>query len=285
MTTENSRIKSIIESLIFVSETPLPLAKIRAVLDDMPTRELKQILDEMKDESRSDGRGVYLDEVASGYQYRTNPENADWIKRLVEQKPTRLSKAALETLAIVAYNQPITKPEVENIRGVDSTSAVGMLVEKKLVRILGRKDVPGKPLIYGTTSEFLEIFNLMDLSSLPTLKEIESLGSEDAEEFRMVGDPAPDGEEDRQLELMPEGAPDDENAAGVESAIEIEPDGDGDDDAKEPHADGDDETDDDEFEDDDEFADDDDDEDEDEDENEDGADTGDGDADDGPEED
>lgn len=276
MTTENSRIKSIIESLIFVSETPLPLAKIRAVLDDMPTRELKQILDEMKDASRSDERGIYLDEVASGYQYRTNPENADWIKRLVEQKPTRLSKAALETLAIIAYNQPITKPEVENIRGVDSTSAVGMLVEKKLVRILGRKDVPGKPLIYGTTAEFLEIFNLMDLSSLPTLKEIESLGAEDTDEFRMVGDPAPDGEEDRQLVLMPEGAPDDQNAAGVESAIEIEPDGDEDDDAKGPHADGDEETDDDEFEDDD---------DDDHDENEDGGDTDDGDADDGPEED
>ncbi len=272
MTTENSRIKSIIESLIFVSDAPLPLAKIRAVLDDMPTRELKQILDEMKDESRTDGRGIYLDEVASGYQYRTNPENADWIKRLVEQKPTRLSKAALETLAIIAYNQPITKPEIENIRGVDSTSAVGMLVEKKLVRILGRKDVPGKPLIYGTTQEFLEIFNLMNLSSLPTLKEIESLGEDDTDEFRKVGDPAPDGEDERQLELIPDADPEsgDEPSGGesAENGDTVE--------SLDPEEELEDE---DEFEDDDEFEGDEEDDEEDDDESDDG------DADDGTKED
>jgi segregation and condensation protein B len=193
-TADDSRLRSIIESLIFVSDAPLPTAKIRAVLEGISQKDLKRVIDDLKESYLREDRGIYLEEVASGLQFRTKSDNSEWVARLVEQKPQRLSKAALEVLAIVAYNQPITKPEIENIRGVDSGSALNLLLERRLVRILGRKDVPGRPLLYGTTQEFLEIFNLKDLSSLPTLKEIESLADDDLDGFRPEGDPAPDGQ-------------------------------------------------------------------------------------------
>ncbi len=175
MSLERSRIKSIIESLIFVSSEPLPFAKIKALLEGVPTNDLKSVLGELQADCLAFDRGVYLEEVAMGYQFRTNPENTDWIMALVETKPRRFSKASLETIAIIAYNQPITRPEIENIRGVDSSSAVNLLLERRIVKIVGRKDVPGKPFLFGTTKEFLELFNLKELSSLPTLQEIENL--------------------------------------------------------------------------------------------------------------
>ncbi|MEJ2657077.1 MAG: SMC-Scp complex subunit ScpB, partial [Desulfobacterales bacterium] len=111
-------------------------------------------------------------EVAGGYQLRTRPEYREWIKRLVQPKPLRLSKAALETLAIIAYKQPIIRNDIENIRGVSCGGILRMLLERKLVRILGRKAIPGRPLVYATTKQFLEVFELKNLEDLPTPKEI-----------------------------------------------------------------------------------------------------------------
>lgn len=120
-------------------------------------------------------------EVAGGYQFRTRPEYTEWIRQLMRPAPARISKAALETLAIIAYKQPIIRNDIERIRGVDSGGVIRMLLERKLIRILGRKEIPGRPLIYATTKQFLEAFELKDLKDLPTPKEIDDLGKPSSE--------------------------------------------------------------------------------------------------------
>jgi len=183
MAIELERIRSIVESLIFVSETPISFRKIRTILEGVPTKDLKTVLDGLVEEYRTGKRGVIIDLVAEGYQMRTPPENQEWVKMLVQYKPVRLSKAALETLAIIAYRQPVTKTEVEKIRGVDCASGIAKLMELNLLKILGRQEIPGRPFIYGTTPEFLEVFNLSSLEDLPSLKEIEELDPKDVEAF------------------------------------------------------------------------------------------------------
>ncbi len=173
MSVDNLRIKGICEALIFVSEEALPFRKIHAVLEGVSAPDLRNILKKLVEEWRGREGGIELLEVGEGYQFRTRPENTEWIKMLIQFKPARLSKAALETLAIIAYNQPTTKPDLENIRGVDCSSSLSQLLEKGLIKILGRKEGPGKPFIYGTTRKFLEVMGLKDLSALPTLREIE----------------------------------------------------------------------------------------------------------------
>lgn len=173
MTIDRDRLKSICEALIFVSEEALPFRKINAVLEGVGAPELRDVLSELMEQWQQQDCGIILVEVAEGYQFRTRPENTEWIKMLIKYKPSRLSKPALETLAIIAYNQPATKPEIEAIRGVDCSSSLSQLLEKGLIKIMGRKEVPGKPFIYGTTRKFLEVMGLKDLAALPTLKEIE----------------------------------------------------------------------------------------------------------------
>jgi segregation and condensation protein B len=118
---------------------------------------------------------VRLVEVAGGYQLRTPKENADWVKKFLGGRPARMGRATLETLAIIAYRQPVTKAEIEAIRGVDVDGVVNTLMERNLIRPVGRKDVPGRPFLFGTTAEFLQLFNLKDLSELPTLKELDQI--------------------------------------------------------------------------------------------------------------
>jgi len=120
-------------------------------------------------------RGVRLVEVAGGYQLRTPKENADWVKKFLGGRPARMGRATLETLAIIAYRQPVTKAEIEAIRGVDVDGVVNTLMERSLIRAVGRKDVPGRPFLFGTTAEFLQLFNMKDLSELPTLKELDEI--------------------------------------------------------------------------------------------------------------
>jgi segregation and condensation protein B len=167
--------KAIIEALILASEAPLGLEKICAVLPELEKGEARKILEELIVEYNERAGGICLQEVAGGFQFRTRPEWSQWIKKLKGTKPPSLSASALETLAIVAYRQPLVKSEIESIRGVDAGHALKVLLEKKLLRIVGRKDVPGKPIIYGTTKKFLEVFNLKDLSELPTLRELKEL--------------------------------------------------------------------------------------------------------------
>ncbi len=177
--TEN--IKNIIESLLFVSEIPLTIDRIKSIISTEDTKEIRSALKQLADEYESRGGGFYLGEVAGGFQIRTRPEYNDCIKRLIQPNPPRLSKAALETLAIIAYRQPVIRSDIEHIRGVDSGGVLRLLLERKFIRILGRKEIPGRPLIYATTKEFLQIFDLKDLKDLPTLKEIDAFGNPAAE--------------------------------------------------------------------------------------------------------
>jgi segregation and condensation protein B len=170
---------AIIEALIFASEAPLAVERIAEVLADTERTEIVSLLEQLAKDYEARGSGICLSEVAGGYQFRTRAELAPWLRKLKAGRPGMLSPAAMETLAVVAYRQPIVKSEVDKIRGVDASGALKGLLEKRIVRIVGRKDVPGKPIIYGTTRKFLEIFNLKDLSELPTLRELKDLAPED----------------------------------------------------------------------------------------------------------
>ena len=173
---EDAQLKEVLEALIFVSETPLTLDRMKEVLGGVSKRDLQRLLAEIMEEDRKSGRGIHLVEVAEGFQFRTRPEHADWVRRLKKTKSTALSQPSLETLAIIAYRQPVVRMDIERIRGVDSGGVLRNLLEKKLIKIIGKKDVPGKPLVYGTSKKFLEVFGLKDLADLPTLKDLESLG-------------------------------------------------------------------------------------------------------------
>jgi len=170
-------IKYIIESLLFVADEPLPVDRIKKILIQVETGEIRETMAELTAEYEARGGGFYLDEVAGGYQIRTRPQYTDWIKKLIQPKPLRLSKPALETLVIIAYKQPIIRSDIEHLRGVDCGGVIRVLLERKLIRVLGRKEIAGRPLIYATTKRFLEIFDLKNLRDLPTPKEIEELAA------------------------------------------------------------------------------------------------------------
>lgn len=169
-------LKNIVESLLFVAEEPLGPERLRKILEPAEAGAIAEAIAALRAEYAARQGGFYLAEVAGGYQFRTRPEHTSWIRRLVEPKPVRLSKAALETLAIIAYKQPIIRSDVEHIRGVDCGGVLRQLLERKLIRVLGRKEIAGRPLIYATTRKFLETFDLKDLRDLPTPKEIEEFG-------------------------------------------------------------------------------------------------------------
>lgn len=172
---ERDEIKSIIESLLFVAEGPQSVQRFCEVLDGVERNLICEIFAELRQELEEGSRGIRLVEVAGGYQLRTAKANADWVKKFLGGRPARMGRATLETLAIIAYRQPITRAEIEAIRGVDVDGVVTTLLERDLIRAVARKDVPGRPFLYGTTPEFLQFFNLKDLSQLPTLKEMEEI--------------------------------------------------------------------------------------------------------------
>jgi len=170
-------LKHIIESLLFVAEEPLTVDKIKKITAQADSKEINDTLAALSAEYEARQGGFYLDEVAGGYQIRTRPEYNEWIRKLIQPRPLRLSKAALETLVIIAYKQPIIRSDVEHLRGVDCGGVLRVLLERKLVRVLGRREIAGRPLIYATTKHFLEVFGLKNLRDLPTPKEIEELGA------------------------------------------------------------------------------------------------------------
>jgi len=170
-------IKNIIESLLFVSEEPLTIDRFKTIISGTETKDLREALEDLKADYEARQGGFFLNQVAGGYQIRTRPEYMEWIKRLLQPKPMRLSKPALETLAIIAYKQPVIRSDVEHIRGVDCGGVLRVLLERKFIRVLGRREIAGRPLIYATTKRFLEVFDLKNLKDLPTPKEIEEFGS------------------------------------------------------------------------------------------------------------
>ncbi|MEJ2586310.1 MAG: SMC-Scp complex subunit ScpB [Deltaproteobacteria bacterium] len=172
-----SSLKLIIEALLFASESPLTAREIHNCLPDASVSDIKAALNELQAEYEDMNRSFALKEVAQGYQIRTKSQYAPHVLKMIRSSPARLSRAAMETLAIIAYKQPIIRQEVERFRGVDVGGILRTLLEKGLIRIVGRKDLPGRPLIYGTTRRFLEVFDLKDLQSLPKLTEIEEFES------------------------------------------------------------------------------------------------------------
>jgi len=170
---QREQLKAIIECLIFTSEIPITVDKIRNVVEDISKKEIKELIEELMEEYQNQDRGIFIREVAHGYQFCTKSEYSLWVQKFRKTKPYHLSQAVLETLAIITYKQPVTKAEVEAIRGVDCSGVVKSLMDKKLVTILGKKDVIGKPFLYGTTPKFLEVFGLDKLANLPTIEAIE----------------------------------------------------------------------------------------------------------------
>lgn len=185
---------AILEALLFVSGEPLPLARLASTIGTVSKAEVQQALNNLREQLAHDGRGIQLVQVAGGYRLATKADCAPWLKRLEKAKTAqRLSRSALESLAIIAYKQPLVRAEVEEIRGVETSGVIRTLLERKLVRIVGRKEVPGRPIMYGTTKYFLEHFGLQDLSQLPPLREFKELGEAEQamlpiEEVTIVGE-------------------------------------------------------------------------------------------------
>ncbi len=174
------RIERIIESVLFAAAVPVSLRRLVEILEGPSAKEVQAALGRLQRQYAPGQRGIHVQEVAGGYQLRTARENAEWVRAVFRDKPARLGRAALETLAIVAYKQPVTRTEVEAIRGVDVDGVLATLLARRLIKICGRKEAVGRPLLYATTPEFLETFGLKDLNDLPSLKEL---------------GPAPDGED------------------------------------------------------------------------------------------
>ncbi|MBI3312444.1 MAG: SMC-Scp complex subunit ScpB [Candidatus Omnitrophica bacterium] len=163
--------KRVIEGMLFVTGEPVSLKRLKEVLDEMDHAAVRQLLTQLNDDYVQTQRALRVQEVAGGYQLVTDPALAPWMQRaLALPREALLSHAALETLAIVAYRQPITKAEIEVIRGVDVTGTLERLTERQFVRVAGRKETPGRPILYGTTVEFLRHFGLKSLGDLPPMK-------------------------------------------------------------------------------------------------------------------
>jgi segregation and condensation protein B len=172
------KLKNIIEAALMAAEKPLSVARLASLFEndlDQPSRsEIRAVLDELK--QGYEGHGIECKEVASGFRFQVRNDYAEWINRLYDERPPRYSRALLETLAIIAYRQPLTRAEIEDIRGVSvSSSIVKTLQEREWIRVVGHRDVPGKPELLATTKEFLDYFNLIKLSDLPPLSEIKDI--------------------------------------------------------------------------------------------------------------
>jgi segregation and condensation protein B len=184
-----SDLKSIVEALIFASPEPITLKTLTKLLDAEPKEDVVAALDALKQDYERPG-GLQMVEVAGGFQIVTRPELHEWVRRLFHERTTqKLSVASLETLAVIAYKQPVTAPEIAEIRGVNTAGVVGTLVERKLIKIVGRKQVVGRPFLYGTTREFLDRFGLNDISDLPKVEDMSELLGFDLP--ASVGEPSP----------------------------------------------------------------------------------------------
>ncbi len=197
---KESEKKALVEALVFAAAEPVSAKKIAAAVDEISKDEAKTLLEELAASCLEENRGIYIREVAGGHQMISKPDYAHWIRALnQDRKAARLSRAALEVLAIVAYRQPITQPEIADVRGVQSDAPLKTLLGRKLLRMQGRKNVVGRPILYGTTREFLLQFGLRDLKDLPDMEEFEQfIATEEA------GPPHAEGDQPQLEELEKE---------------------------------------------------------------------------------
>ena len=177
-----SGLKGIVEAILFVSGEPISVDRLQGVVEGVSRAELMSALRALQADYAAEGRGLQVVEIAGGFQIATRADCAPWLKRLEKAKAgAKLSRSAMETLAMIAYKQPIVRAEIEQIRGVDTAGVLKTLLDRRLIRIVGRKDIPGRPIMYGTTKQFLQAFGLKDLGSLPALRDIRDL--KEAEQF------------------------------------------------------------------------------------------------------
>lgn len=179
---EREQQRRVVEAVILASPEPIAPARIAAVLPDCNPSQVRALVDELNAEYTEQRRAFEIWEVAGGYQLRSLPEFSPWLKQVQKTRPLRLSAAALETLAVVAYRQPVTRAEIEHVRGVDCGAVLKSLLDRGLLRIAGHRDVPGRPIVYATSRRFLEVFGLSKLGELPSLRAIEALGASDEDE-------------------------------------------------------------------------------------------------------
>src|SRR2546427_8067875 len=170
-------LSALLEAIVYLAKEPVGLDAIHAALPAVDAIEIRRTLDELMERYRAEGHGIEMREIAGGYRFSTKPEHHEVLKQYIKTQipPTRLSLAALETLAVIAYRQPVTVPEIQDIRGVHASSVIKTLLDKKLITTAGRKEVLGRPILYKTTKEFLIHFGLKDLAELPSMEEFEEL--------------------------------------------------------------------------------------------------------------
>jgi segregation and condensation protein B len=178
---DKDSLKPVLESLIFAADSAISFEKLAGILEGEERAIIREALGDLIEDYRAKAGGFLIEEVGGGFQFRTNPEFAPWLRKFFKIGMQKISKAAMESLAVIAYKQPVTRGEIEAVRGVDSGGVLATLMEKRFIKIVGRKEVPGRPVVYGTTKEFLETFDLKDLSCLPTLKDIQKMEEEYAQ--------------------------------------------------------------------------------------------------------
>ena len=234
---EASEKRRIVEALILSSPDPISAAKLAEIIPYCDAGQAKDLVNELNTEYVEQDRSFEIWEVAGGYQIRTRAEFSGYLQKLQKERALRLSPAALETLAIIAYRQPTTRAEIEDVRGVDAGATVKSLLERHLIRIAGQREVPGRPMVYATTRRFLEVFGLERRRDLPTLRELDELareqgllektGEENDESEQIAGSDgavasADDGSQvETETEPISEGAA--EDATPFEAADEPEP--------------------------------------------------------------
>lgn len=172
---ERNEQRRILEALVLSAPEPMPAGRLASVVPEATPALVQELVSELNAEYETQERGFEIQHVAGGYQLRTRPDLAQHVRALQPRRAARLSRASLETLAVIAYKQPVTRAEIEHVRGVDAGAVVRTLLERNLVRIAGHREIPGRPMLYATTKRFLELFGLASLEDLPTLREIEEV--------------------------------------------------------------------------------------------------------------
>ena len=217
--------KRIIEALLFSSSKPVTVSEIKKVLRGFKPSQIEKIIVGLKEEYSQENRSFQIQEIAGGYEVSSNPKYAPWIMKLEMQKRARqASQSALETLSILAYKQPVTRAEIEDLRGVDGGSVIATLLEKGLVKIVGRKEVPGRPFMYGTTEKFLEHFGLKGISDLPQVSEIRELVEKSIPREKLLNEGNEQDDANVSAQQAPEAASDEqkESAEQTVSAVDAE---------------------------------------------------------------
>jgi segregation and condensation protein B len=199
---ESTEKRRIVEALILSSPDPIAATRLAEIIPYCDAGQVKDLVNELNTEYTEQDRSFEIWEIAGGYQIRTRAEFSGYVQKLQKERALRLSQAALETLAIIAYRQPVTRAEIEEVRGVDAGAVVKSLLERHLIRIAGQREVPGRPMLYATTRRFLEVFGLERLKDLPTLRELDELAREHGLLEKTSESPAAeDGAEDESAEV------------------------------------------------------------------------------------